>query len=70
MSYKATRFSKVTTIRRCKQTNESIEETMDAIMKGACSLMKVNKSWNIPITSLLDHLNDKTRCMKKKYHMC
>jgi hypothetical protein len=39
---------------------------MDAIMKGACSLIKVNKLWNIPITSLLDHLNDKTRCMSKK----
>ncbi len=39
---------------------------MDTIMKRACSLMKVNKSWNIPITSFLDHINDKTRCMKKK----
>jgi hypothetical protein len=33
---------------------------MEAIEKGAHSLIKVNRSWNIPSNSLFNHLSGKT----------
>jgi hypothetical protein len=37
---------------------------MDAMERGDTSLRKVAKYWNIPLTSLLDHLNGRTRSRK------
>jgi hypothetical protein len=34
---------------------------MDVIERGAHSIRRVNKSWNIPMSSLVDHLNEKTK---------
>jgi hypothetical protein len=33
---------------------------MDIIEKGTHSIRRANKSWNIPTSSLVDHLNGKT----------
>jgi hypothetical protein len=37
---------------------------MDVVEGGLISMRKANKHWNIPLSSLLDHLNGKTS--KKK----
>jgi hypothetical protein len=37
---------------------------MDAMERGDTSLRKATKYWNIPLTSLSNHLNGKTRCRK------
>jgi len=37
---------------------------MDAIQNGTTSLRKANKHWNIPLTSLSNHLYGKTRFRK------
>jgi len=41
-----------------------LEEAMDVIEKGTHSIRKANKSWNIPMSSLVDHLNGKTKSRK------
>jgi len=41
--------------------DEALKTTMDVIEKGTHSLRRVNKSWNIPMSSLFNHLNGKTR---------
>jgi hypothetical protein len=33
---------------------------MDAIEKGTYSIRRVNKSWNTPMNSLVNHLNGRT----------
>ncbi len=47
-------------------TNEVLEEAMDVIEKGTHSIRKANKSWNIPMSSLVDHLNGKTKSRKMR----
>jgi hypothetical protein len=37
---------------------------MDAIKRGTHSLRRASKSWNIPMSSLADHLNGKTKSRK------
>jgi len=37
---------------------------MDEIENGTTSLRKASKHWNIPLTSLFDHLYGKTRSKK------
>jgi hypothetical protein len=37
---------------------------MDVVERGSHSLRRANKSWNIPMNSLLNHLNGKTRLKK------
>jgi hypothetical protein len=49
---------------RGQWTNETFEEAMDAIEKGICFLRRVDRSWNIPLSSLCDHLNGETRFRK------
>jgi len=39
---------------------------MDVVERGQLSLRKVNKFWHILVTSLLDHLNGKTRSRKQR----
>jgi hypothetical protein len=39
---------------------------MDAIENGTTSLRKANKNYNIPLTSLFDHLYGKTRSRKPR----
>jgi hypothetical protein len=41
-------------------TNEMLEAIMDVVERGTRSLRKANKSWNIPMSSLTNHLNGKT----------
>jgi hypothetical protein len=43
---------------------EQLEEAMDVIKRGVTSMRKVNRHWNISMSSLFDHLNGKTRCEK------
>jgi hypothetical protein len=52
------------TIRRSMWTNEALKTTMDVVEKGTHSLRRTNKSWNIPMNSLSNHLNGKTRFRK------
>jgi hypothetical protein len=42
-------------------THEALKATMDVVERGTCSLKRVIKSWNIPLNSLFDHMNGKTR---------
>jgi len=53
-------------ITRGKWTNEALEEAMDAIENGTTSLKKVSRHWNIPFTSLSDHLYGKIRSKKPR----
>jgi hypothetical protein len=41
-----------------------LEEAMDAIENGTTSLRKVMKHWNIPLTSMSNHLNGETHNRK------
>jgi hypothetical protein len=45
-------------------TNEALEEVMDVIEKMTHYVRKASKSWNIPMSSLVEHLNGKTRSRK------
>jgi hypothetical protein len=38
---------------------------MDAIENGTSSLKEANRHWNIPLTSLFDHLYGKTKSRKR-----
>ncbi len=51
-------------ITRGKWSNKAFEEAMDVIENGTTSLRKVNKHWNIILTSLFDHLYGKTKSRK------
>jgi hypothetical protein len=42
-------------------TDEALKVTMDVIERGTHSLKKVSKSWNIPMSSITNHLNGKTK---------
>jgi hypothetical protein len=46
---------------RDKWIDQELEDTMNAMEKGHISLMKANKNWNIPLTSLSNDLNGKTK---------
>jgi hypothetical protein len=45
-------------------TNEALEKAMDVIERKTHSIRRASKSWNIPMSSLVDHLNRKTRSKK------
>ncbi len=45
-------------------TNEALEEAMDVIENGTISLKKASTHWNIPFTSLSNHLYGRTRSRK------
>jgi hypothetical protein len=45
-------------------TNETLKATMDVVERGTHSLRRVNRLWNIPMSSLIDHLNGKTKSRK------
>ncbi len=45
-------------------TNEALKEAMDAIEKRTYSIKRANKSWNILMSSLVDHLNERTKSKK------
>jgi hypothetical protein len=49
---------------RRKWIHEALEETMDAIKSGNTTLKKASRLWSIPLNSLSNHLNGKTRTMK------
>jgi hypothetical protein len=55
---KVNRCNQVNT--RGKWINVALEEAMDAIENGT-SLGKLMKHWNIPLSSMSNHLNGKTR---------
>jgi hypothetical protein len=64
---------KIRRINRCslliiieKWSNEALEEAMDAIENGTTSLRKASRHWNIPLTSLFDHLYGKTTSRKPR----
>jgi hypothetical protein len=39
---------------------------MDVVENGTYSLWRTNKAWNIPMTSIFDHLNGKTKSRKMR----
>jgi hypothetical protein len=41
--------------------DEALELGMDVIENGTFSLQRANKAWNIPMNSISNHLNGKTR---------
>jgi hypothetical protein len=47
-----------------------LEEAMDVIERRTMSLRKPSKHWNIPLTSLSDHLYKKTRSKKPTTNRC
>jgi hypothetical protein len=47
-----------------KWTIEMFKEAMDVIKNGRTSLKQANIHWNIPCTSLSNHLNGRTRSRK------
>jgi hypothetical protein len=44
--------------------DETLKSAMDVVERGTHSLKKANKSWNIPMSSIVDHLNGKTMSRK------
>jgi len=53
-----------TQTKRSKWTDQALEETMEVVEARTHSQQKTSKSWGIPLTSLSDHLNGKTRSRK------
>jgi hypothetical protein len=51
---------------RCKWTNKALKKAIDAIENGTTSLKKASRHWNILLTSLFDHLYEKTRSKKPR----
>jgi len=49
---------------RGKSTNEALEEAMDVVEGGITSLRKASRHWNIPLTSLSNHVYGKTTFRK------
>jgi len=45
-------------------TYEIVKTTINVVEKGTYSLRKARRSWNIPLNSLSNYLNNKTRSMK------
>jgi hypothetical protein len=45
-------------------TIKALEEAIEAIEVGKCSMQEASRSWNIPLNSLCDHLNERM-CNKK-----
>jgi len=45
-------------------TDETLKATMEVIERGTYSLRRPSKSWNIPMNSLANHLNGKTKSRK------
>jgi len=44
--------------------DERLEVAMDVIEKGTHSLRNASRSWNLPMSSLVDHLHGKTKSRK------
>jgi hypothetical protein len=49
------------TTRRGMWMDEALEISMDVIEGGTHSLKRANISWNIPMSSLYDHMNGKSK---------
>jgi hypothetical protein len=47
-----------------KSTSEALEEAMDVVEGGIISLRKASRHWNIPLTSLSNHVYGKTTFRK------
>jgi hypothetical protein len=50
--------------KRSMWTYQTLEEAMDIIENGTCSLRSASISWNICLNSLFNQLNDKTKSKK------
>jgi hypothetical protein len=44
--------------------NETLEVAMDVIERRTHSLRRANRSWNLPMSSLVDHLHGETKSRK------
>jgi hypothetical protein len=51
-------------IKKGMWTNEALKATIDVVEKGTHSLKRVSRLWNIPMSSLINHLNGKTKSKK------
>jgi hypothetical protein len=49
------------TTRRGMWMDEALEISMDVVEGGMHSLKRANMSWNIPMSSLYDHMNGKSK---------
>jgi hypothetical protein len=56
--------------KRLTWTNQTLEETMEVLEIGIHSQQKASKSLGIPLTSMFDHLNGKTRSRKWDQQVC
>jgi hypothetical protein len=54
------------TTKRGMWTNEALDLTMDVVENGTYSLWRANRAWNIPMSSIYDHLNGNTRSKKMR----
>jgi len=45
-------------------TDYALGTTMDVVEKWIHSLRRANRAWNIPLSSLSNHLNGKTKSIK------
>jgi hypothetical protein len=52
------------------RTNEALKMVMDVIKRGIYLLRRTNKSSNIPLNSLSNHLKDKTRSKENRAKRC
>jgi hypothetical protein len=50
--------------------NEAVVEAMDDIERGTHTIRRANKSWNIPMSSLVNHLNEKPDLGKWGQEVC
>jgi hypothetical protein len=44
--------------------DEALKTLVDVVKRGICSLRRVSRSWNIPLSSFFDYLNGKTMSRK------
>ncbi len=49
---------------RGKWTTKALEEAIEAIEVGRCSMQRVSRSWSIPLNFLCVHLNKQTHSRK------
>jgi len=52
------------TTKRGMWTNEALKVAMDVVKRGAHSLRKASKLWNIPMNSFFYYMNGKTKSKK------
>jgi hypothetical protein len=58
------KYKQVGISKQAKLIDHQVEDAMDVVERGDTYLRKATMYWNIPLTSLSNHLNGRTRCRK------